>query len=337
MTRDENQRLNAQEYEQSLTALQSLPQFLVVELTQGCNLHCPMCRAAAISPAQSRMATFHFDQIAKEVFPMANLVDLRGWGESLILPDITDYIERTAAAGCRIRFITNLSFRRPAVLECLAQHQVLLTCSLDAADADVLVRLRNGAQWQTITDNLAYLARIHPYPAMLSVLCTVQTPALASLPQLPALLARLGIHELHLASVSSKNPELALDFQSPFAQEQVRQTLANCQRAQVMPTLTTSLPGRPVPPMPRCMRPWTTMMVNVSGQIGYCDHLIGPFAQSQLLGHLSEGARAVWNSDRWQNIRAQHVLRTPPFKKCLKCYREKGADFEPTWLGKPRS
>lgn len=334
MTREENRRLNAQEYEQSLTVLQSLPQFLVVELTQGCNLHCPMCRAATISPAQSRMGDAHFDQIARDLFPTAELVDLRGWGESLILPDIMHYIARTAAAGCRIRFVSNLSFRRPAVLDSLAQHQALLTCSLDAADADVLVRLRNGSQWQTIIDNLAYLGRVHPRPQMLSVLCTVQTPALASLPQLPALLAGLGIHELHFASVSSKNPDLTLDFQSPFAQEQVRLTLANCQRFKVTPTLTTSLPGMPVPPMPRCMRPWTTMMVNVSGQIGYCDHLIGPFAESQLLGHLSDGTLAVWNNDRWQKIRAQHVLRTPPFKKCVKCYREKGADFEPTWLGK---
>lgn len=334
MTREENRRLNAQEYEQSLTVLQSLPQFLVVELTQGCNLSCPMCRTAVISAAQSRMDATHFDQIAEDLFPTANLVDLRGWGESLILPDIPHYIARTAAAGCRIRFVSNLSFRRHAILDCLAQHRVILACSLDAAVEDVLVQLRNGSQWQTIIDNLAYIARVHPQPEMLSVLCTVQTPALASLPQLPALLAELGIHQLHFASVSSKNPELALDFHSAFAQEQVRQTIANCQRFQVTPTLTTSLPGMPVPPMPRCMRPWTTMMVNVSGQIGYCDHLIGPFAESQLLGHLSEGAHAVWNNDRWQKIRAQHVLRTPPFKKCIKCYRDKGADFEPTWLGK---
>ena len=330
MTREENQRLNAHEYETSLTVLQSRPQFVVVELTQGCNLHCPMCRTDVISTAQSRMESAHFDQIAAELFPTANIVDLRGWGESLILPDITDFVVRTASAGCRIRFVSNLSFRRYDVLDSLAQHQAMLTCSLD----DVLLRLRKGAQWNAIIDNLAYLARTHPHPEMLSVLCTVQTPALASLPQLPELLARLGIHQLHLASVSSKNAELALDFNSPFAQEQVRQTMANCHRLQVTPTLTTSLPGIPVLPMPQCMRPWTTMYVNVSGQIGYCDHLIGPFAQSQLLGHLSDGALAVWNNEPWQKIRTRHVLRSPQFKKCVRCYREKGVDFEPMWLGK---
>jgi radical SAM protein with 4Fe4S-binding SPASM domain len=76
------------------------------------------------------------------------------------------------------------------------------------------------------------------------------------------------------------------------------------------------------------------MHINVLGQIGYCDHLIGPFAESQLLGHLSEGALGVWNNERWQNIRTRHVLQSPQFKKCVKCYRDKGADFEPMWLGK---
>lgn len=334
MTREENQRLNAHEYEASVTVLQSRPQFVVVELTQGCNLHCPMCRTDVISTAQSRMESAHFDQIAAELFPTANLVDLRGWGESLILPDITDFVARTASAGCRIRFVSNLSFRRFDVLDCLAQHRAMLTCSLDAAVGEVLVGLRKGAQWKAIIDNLVYLARTHPSPEMLSVLCTVQTPALASLPQLPELLARLGIHQLHFASVSSKNSELALDFDSAFAQEQVRQTIANCELFKVTPTLTTSLPGMPVPPMPQCMRPWTTMYVNVSGHIGYCDHLIGPFAESQLLGHLSEGALAVWNNEGWQKIRTRHTLRSPKFKKCLRCYQDKGADFEPMWLGR---
>ena len=61
MMRDENQRLNASEYEQGATVLQSRPQFLVIELTQGCNLACPMCRAAAISTTQSRMERSHFE------------------------------------------------------------------------------------------------------------------------------------------------------------------------------------------------------------------------------------------------------------------------------------
>ena len=76
------------------------------------------------------------------------------------------------------------------------------------------------------------------------------------------------------------------------------------------------------------------MHVNVDGRIGYCDHLIGPFAESQLLGRVEEGIANVWNGAAWQQIRARHNRKTPQFKKCVKCYREKGADFEPLWLGK---
>jgi radical SAM protein with 4Fe4S-binding SPASM domain len=280
------------------------------------------------------MTPAHFEQVEGELFPTADIVDLRGWGESLILPDITSFITRTAAAGCRIRFVSNLSFRRPEVLECLVQHRVMLTCSLDAADPDILVQLRKGARMHAIIDNLTHLARTHPDPDMLAVLCTVQTPALASLPELPEILADIGVRHLHFASVSSKDPKLGLDFDSTFARDQIQQTMEACVRLGIRVTLTTSLPGLPVSPMPRCMRPWTTMHVNVSGRIGYCDHLIGPFAESQLVGHLSDGAKKVWNAEGWQRVRARHNLKSPQFKKCVKCYREKGADFEPIWLGK---
>ena len=334
MMRDENQRLNASEYEQGATVLQSRPQFLVIELTHGCNLACPMCRAAAISTTQSRMERSHFDQIAEELFATANIVDLRGWGESLILPDITDFITCAAAAGCRIRFVSNLSFHRPAVLDCLVHHNALLTCSLDTADPEVLTRLRKGARMSAILANLRYLAGAYRDPNALSVLCTLQTPALASLPQLPEILDDVGVRHLHFASVSSKNLQIGLDVSSAFARNQVQQTLEACRRYSIAVTLTTSLPGFPVQAMPRCMRPWTTMHVSVDGRIGYCDHLVGPFAESQLLGHIAAGVLNVWNGEAWQQVRSRHNLKTPQFKKCVKCYREKGSDFEPLWLGK---
>lgn len=334
MTRAENHDLNAREYETGAIVLQSRPQFLVLELTQGCNLSCPMCRANAISTARSRMERSHFDHVAEHLFATADVVDLRGWGESLILPDITDYITVTAAAGCRIRFVSNLSFNRPAVLECLAQHQALLTCSIDAADPDVLAGLRTGARMSTILANLRYLTAAYRDPDAIAVLCTVQGPSLPSLPQLPDILADVGIRQLHFASVSSKDPTLGLDFSSTFAREQVQLTLAACTRRSIAVTLTTSLPGSPVNPMPRCMRPWTTLHMNVEGRIGYCDHLIGPFAESQLLGSVADGVLNVWNNEAWQRIRVRHNLKSPQFKKCVKCYREKGVDFEPSWLGK---
>lgn len=334
MTRQENRVLNAREYECGATVLQSRPQFLVIELTQGCNLSCPMCRSSEIAPGKARLDGSKFEAVADTLFSTAEVVDLRGWGESLILPDVVDYIERTSAVGCRIRFVSNLSFNRPQVLEALVRHEVLLTCSIDAAEADVLAALRKGARMNVILDNLRSLTSAYSNVDEIVVLCTVQGPSLASLPKLPAVLAEVGVRQLHFAAVSSKDPVIGLDFSSSFAVSQVAQTMEACRRHSITVTLTTSLPGLSVKPMPRCMRPWTTLYVNYEGRIGYCDHLIGPFAESQLLGTVADGVLNVWNGDAWQRIRARHNAKAPQFKKCLKCYREKGEDFESAWLGK---
>lgn len=333
MNRIENQQLNALEYEERKTVLCSLPQFLVIELTQGCNLACPMCRSERISVAHSQMSDSHFDTIAHELFETASLVDLRGWGESLILPRITYYISRASAAGCRIRIVSNLSFHRPEILESLASNRVSLLCSLDSPDAEILGRLRGGAQLHVILSNLERLARLYDDIQDLGVLCTVQAPALPLLPTLPGILADVGLKRLDLSAVSTKDPDLRLDFESSFAANQLRLTIEACEKAKIAVNLTSSLPGFRVPAMPRCMRPWTTMHINVRGQIGYCDHLIGPYAESELLGHVSDGVRSTWNSNRWQRIRSLHNAKAPAFRKCRECYRSKGTDLEHIWTG----
>lgn len=98
LTREENRADNLEEYRNKRTVLKSLPQFLVVELTQGCNLACPMCRSKNIHPTSRRMQADLFEQIADELFSTAWMIDLRGWGESLVLPEIEDRIRRAALA-----------------------------------------------------------------------------------------------------------------------------------------------------------------------------------------------------------------------------------------------
>jgi hypothetical protein len=43
-----NRELNIQEFKSRTTSLRSLPQMLPIELTENCNLSCPMCRSAGM-------------------------------------------------------------------------------------------------------------------------------------------------------------------------------------------------------------------------------------------------------------------------------------------------
>ncbi len=109
----QNRQLNLAEFGRRQARLESLPRALFIELTENCNLSCPMCRSAGPFDRAKNMDPAIFAKVADALFPTAEIVDLRGWGESTILRNFPDYVERTLAHGCRIRLVTNLTVPRP--------------------------------------------------------------------------------------------------------------------------------------------------------------------------------------------------------------------------------
>lgn len=341
--REKNRIVNREEYHRGAGALDSLPRYLLMELTQGCNLQCEMCRNQRIGVRSSRMDGALFRRVAEELFPTAEMVDLRGWGESLLLPEIVEVIRYTRDFGCDVRFVTNLSFRRDVVLAALAEHHCHLAVSLDSADDDILPNLRRGASLARIRSNLQFLVKqyraLHGDADRIALYCTVQRPALATLGSLITFAAEVGVPELRLASVSTRMPHLSLsgcDEDVAVALKSV--TVAGQQYGirVVVVTHFASLPERG-PDESACIRPWSFACVNVDGSVSFCDHLIGPFARKYVIGNLGVSSfRDIWNSDQWQALRREHCIGrradAPLFSHCYWCYRKRFVEFEDHFL-----
>lgn len=291
----------------------------------------------------SHMDSDLFRQIADELFPTAELVDLRGWGESLLLSNIVELIRYTRGFGCDIRFVTNLSFRRDEVLASLAENNCYLEVSLDSAEDDILPRLRSGASLAHIQRNLKLLVgqynALHGNSNRIILYCTVQRPALASLESLIAFAADVGISEVRLARVSTTKPHLSLNG----CDEKVTAALQSVQLAAkshgIQVVLATHFEGLPEcePGKPACIRPWSFASINVEGFVGFCDHLIGPFARKYLMGDLKVSKfEETWNSDQWQGLRLEHLQERREdaalFSHCDWCYRKRFIDFEDQFL-----
>jgi MoaA/NifB/PqqE/SkfB family radical SAM enzyme len=213
--REENRVLNLEEYRQGKTYLKSLPLYVMVELTQGCNLHCTMCRPEVITISSRMMSAEIYEKIAAELFPTAQMVDLRGDGESLIIPDICKYIETTANYGVAIRFVSNMSFQRDDVLDLLIEKGCYLSISVDSADPEIFAHLRRGGNLTKVERNLRKLATGYRErwgsTERINLNTTVQYPALKSLPDLIDFAAEIGIQEIRLSSVhASPNSPLSL-------------------------------------------------------------------------------------------------------------------------------
>ena len=66
---------------------------IFVELTENCNCRCEMCRPLYKNSPDKNMSFPLYKKIADTLFPYANCVDFRGWGESLINSNFQKYVE----------------------------------------------------------------------------------------------------------------------------------------------------------------------------------------------------------------------------------------------------
>ncbi len=344
MIREQNRLLNLDEYRQGKTNLNSRPQYLIVELTQGCNLYCDMCRPEVISTKSRLMSAETFQKIASELFPTAKMIDLRGWGESLILPNIREYIETAVSFDVDIRFVTNLSFVRDEILDLLVEYGCYLSISVDSPDPETFARLRRGGNLVKVERNLrkltiAYRAKFGSADRI-NLTTTVQKPALATLPNLIDFAANLGIEEIRLFGVTVPcDSPLTLDKQeaeidATLAQMKERSKLHGVKL--IAGTKLGSLPHKHPDASP-CFHPWSYVYFAYDGSVGFCDHLIGPDGSEYILGNLNNSSfEEIWNGEEWQVLRQEHLTtrsaHAPYFEECSWCYKNRYVDFENFFL-----
>lgn len=334
--RDANRLLARWEYASGQAVLRSRPRALFVELTRHCNLACPMCRNPGEVPPGLRMSEDLFALVEAELFPTADMIDLRGWGESLILPEFEDRARRAAAFGADLRVVTNLSFRRDDILDLLAELGFHVGVSIDSADRDILAFLRGGARLDLIEANLARLAAAYRRRGLghrLNLYVTCQLPALASLEGVVDLAARAGVHDLRLAPVGTGLRFLAVASVPSEVKTALERVAARAERTGVQVSVTASIVDglQPNDDDDACLHPWTWCYVAYNGRLGFCDHLIA--ADHYTFGTLGEAPfEEIWNGAAWSALRREHAgarrPSAPYFHECAWCYKNRHVDCE---------
>lgn len=335
-----NSKLNFKEYQEQKTILESYPQYLIVELTRSCNLKCPMCRDSNKEFAGHKMSMDIFNKIDKELFDKAKLIDLRGWGESLILDNIIEIIERVAQKGAMIRFVTNLSYRRKDIFNVLAKYNCKIAISLDSADEKILNQIRGGANLKLIKVNLELLTSLYEQyqgnTDNISLLTTIQYPALNTLHQLIPFAAKFSIKHICLFPIAI-NPEsiLSLEYKDDEINSMLLKVSSLSKEYNINVIAGSKIGYLPTNPLniPACIHPWAYCYIAYNGKVGFCDHLIGPAYDNILIGDLNLNSFSeIWNSVQWQDLRLNHLIERNKFihnfEHCSWCYENKYVDFE---------
>ncbi|MFI5777523.1 SPASM domain-containing protein [Nocardia sp. NPDC051570] len=335
-----NRERNIAEFEAGAVDLSSMPRVLFVELTENCNLSCPMCRSNGPFDRTKNMAPELFDRLARELFPTAEIVDLRGWGESTILRRFPEYLDKTLDYGCTPRLVTNLTVPNEQLWRKLVRNKAFLSVSFDAATEETLAVLRPGAKLRSILDNLDIIADEASVSGVgldrVNLNVVVQQQGIGELKQIVALAAELGI-AVHL------NP-LSTDDQDPgnlkFHLDEMRAALGEAAVIGVQQDVDIRINAaldemwaEPEHAAKTCTHPWMYCYVNYRGQVGFCDHLIGVPGQEYLIGDLTtESFADVWNGPRYQRLRTEHRNwqhgGITSFEECNWCYRNRYVDFD---------
>ena len=335
--RERNNWIIEREIANGLTTMRGIPNVLFIELTRRCNLACSMCRGGMMKDHDLDMSEEVLRRIEEELLPTARVVDLRGWGDSLVRRDFLAIVERFARPGVQLRVLSNGTIRKEENWKTLMRHNAWVGISVDATENALLKELR-GARIEPIEQSVRSLVHWRDVygndPENVFLTVTVSSRNLDNLEDMVRWAHGLGVKRVHMIPIHlyPSDPK----------------TLGHCAAA-IPPVfdrlhamanklgLKLQLGGAMTPDLvledqllDKCMHPWMYTYITYAGDVGFCDHLIGrdDICSGNLLHNPFE---EIWNSPQMVSFRADHLAKRaghPYFEHCAWCFKNRYGDFE---------
>lgn len=301
-----------------------MPERVIVEIANTCNLDCPMCRVGEFGVDLRRvMPLDRFERLAAELFPHAREVRLNGLGESTVVPDFGRYLDVLARYPVSVELITN-GTGSPATYHRMVDDGATLLFSWDAATPELFERLRRGARWPQLVATLsatAAHAKSLGRGDQLHLLFTLQKANRHELPALVERAADWGIPHVLVNVVKLANDAWLRDRAGELV-EIFAKAESIAERAGVRLYLPDHIARAPVTLASACRtagtgcdRPWKEVVIRWDLEVQVCN-MFNPYAY----GHLDARPFAsLWRGGFAQAFRA-HLGSPHPHPYCRNCY-----------------
>jgi MoaA/NifB/PqqE/SkfB family radical SAM enzyme len=324
-----------------------LPRQLYIEVTNYCNSRCVSCPLTYdhFLPHEPKhhLDWENFRRIVDQA-PVIERAILHGIGEPLLNRDLPRFVAHLKARGAHVLFNSNgvlLDRRRGDALVAAGLDE--LRVSIDAVTPDLYARLRGIDQLPRILANVrAFVARHGGRQApRVSLWLVGMQENLHQLLDFVRLGAELDVPEVYLQRLVYFGSGARLAGDTTMTAEQSLYASLQAQQAELIATAeqlagelgivfrasgaTTpheSVAVKGASPWRGCMRPWILMYITANGTALPC--CIAPFAaedyQGIVLGNvLTDSLPAVWNGDRYQELRAAVTGDRPAPWPCQHC------------------
>jgi len=300
-----------------------------IESTIRCNLHCIMCPWHEMRSPHGDMAWKTYEKIAGS-FREVEEVDLSGGGEPLIHPELPGMIALAKESGCKVGFSTNAVLLTPKISEELIEIGLdWIAYSIDGATAKTYEKIRRGASFEQVVDQVLFLHRLKKIEKSnkpLTILNFVMMPDnFHELPLLVDLSLHLGIDRLVL-----KNQDVILRMErdkdrlftwDPHEPDELQRIIEASQEKAKRNDLYMRVYDLFPKEMPICEQdPLNTAFFNWEGFVSPCITL----SYAQMRVFRGEWAKAP--ICRFGNINHESfndIWESPPYRRFRACYEKR--------------
>jgi MoaA/NifB/PqqE/SkfB family radical SAM enzyme len=302
-----------------------LPNVVSVELTNSCNLECPMCPRSLsgvnVGEPKSLLPESAWNHLLEVALPIGH-VNLNGLSENFLHPRFLDLVEQLGQLGVATSFSTNGTLVTPKVAARIAGLRTIETInvSIDSADPEEYRRIRGG-DLNRVRQGLVNLVAATQGSVRITASAVVMKMGRRGLPMLPAFLCEVGIRNLVLQAVvdpenTSSDQELPEDATAVVA-EIKREGARLGVEVLAVPYLEDRMGNSPVvlpaaagdaPRTKMCTSPWEHIAIDYQGRVFPCcnspswQNLVG--VENAVMGDISTSSfQEVWAGPTFRKFR----------------------------------
>lgn len=329
--KEENKARNFRERKDNQPIIESLPLVAKIEVTNRCNLRCIMCRDKNDSRLIKDLDFSHFIKL-QPLFPTLLSAYLYGIGEALTYPYVLDMFEMLLEYNVNVGIITNgILINQTLAEQWVKKNLYKLSISIDGANKETYERIRIGASFEQLMDNIALVNNLKKQYKTKSPMLTFNFVAMRSnISELPAVIdlaaeysaAEVIVNDLIVFFEAMKKE--AIEYDDPLYQQSVQ--LAHQRACETGVRLVLPGPFRfqhqkretvndlsAEEDINPCTEPWSGFWLTADGKVTPCCYWM------KTMGDLTKNDfQSIWNNDAYVHLRST-VNTSKRLQQCRHC------------------
>jgi radical SAM protein with 4Fe4S-binding SPASM domain len=297
-----------------LTKVLNKPITAMIEPTNYCNLHCPLCPTGAglINRKSENLSLSDFKIIINNLGNSIIHLRLWNWGEPLLNKEFPEMVKYAKSKKIFVNTSTNSSFLNEEIIKKLIDSKLdQLIVSLDGASEETYNKYRKKGDFQTVVNSLKKLSELKKqkrikYPEI-KLQFIVMKHNEHEIKKVIELAKQTGVNTIFFKTVGIMDPRLKKDIEKYLPVKKEFRRYACEEGSLKYPKLL----GRV------CDYLWTEVTINVDGSVvSCCRDANGRY----IFGNLkNQKISDVWNSPKMISFRKDVLKNKNDIEICKTC------------------